>query len=189
DDGSYDTRFARIWKKLYPTIQVLQNKKNSGFAKAVNLGIKNATGDLILLLNNDCHMDNASWLTTMVNTLENDKLDMTAPAGGRMNKKWEYIDEVRTKGVEFTYLPGFCLLIKREVFDKIGNIPEYFGAGFWEDNLFCYRAKRAGFKLGISENVGINHLPHSTFKEAGIDIRKQYLGNREMFLNIMKGEK
>ncbi len=42
------------------------------------------------------------------------------------------------------WLPGACLLIRREVIDKIGALdPKYFM--FWEDMDFCYRAKKAGF--------------------------------------------
>lgn len=42
------------------------------------------------------------------------------------------------------WLPGACLMIKKEVFDKVGHLdPNYFM--FWEDMDFCYRAKEAGF--------------------------------------------
>jgi len=172
--------------KIFPQVKLLVNETNSGFAKTVNKGIMSATSDLILLLNNDIRIKNPSWLKTMIFELENSKLDMTSPAGGRMNKKWEYISgEITKKNEEFSYLVGWALLVRRNVFDKIGLIPENFGKGYFEDVLFSYRAKEAGFKLGITENVGIEHMYHVTFKSSGYNINKEYNEKRAIFLNII----
>ena len=116
--------------------------------------------------------------------------DLTAPAGGRMDDDWNYQPgEAKKRGDEFSYLVGWCLLVKREVFDKIGLMPENFGKGFFEDVLFSYRAKKAGFALGITEGTGVEHLYHATFKSIGVDINKQYSENRKIFLDIIKSEK
>jgi O-antigen biosynthesis protein len=194
DDGSYDRRFGTIWKKKYPNIKLLTNDTNLGFAKTVNNGIKNATNELVLLLNNDTFIipGGEDWLKNMVDTLHNDKLDMTAPTGGKMDQNWNYINgEATSKKDKFSYLTGWCLLVKKEVFEKIGYIPECFGRGFWEDTLFSHRAKKAGFKLGITENVHPNkicHHFHTTFKLSGININKQYNENRKIFLEIINKE-
>ena len=182
DDGSKEPIFSTI-KKIFPTIKVLKNEKNLGFAKAVNKGIKESVGDLVLLLNNDIRLPNNKWLNCMIETLHNDCLDITAPAGGRFDKKWNYLPgEATKKNEKYSFLPFWCVLIKRDVFNKIGLIPEIFDKGFFEDVLFCYKAKKNNFKLGICENTGVKHLYHQTFKSIGSDLKKEYEEKRNIFL-------
>jgi GT2 family glycosyltransferase len=52
DNGSSD-QTAKIVEKLYPQVKLIQNKTNSGYAKANNQGIEEAKGEYILLLNPD----------------------------------------------------------------------------------------------------------------------------------------
>jgi GT2 family glycosyltransferase len=189
DDGSKEP-VTRAIKKIFPQVKVLTNEENLGFAKTVNKGIEAASNDLVCLLNNDIKLPNSAWLKIMVESLDNNELDMTAPAGGKMDGKWNYIPgEAKKKGDKFSYLPFWCCLIKREVFDKIGLVPEDFGTGFFEDVLFGYRAKRAGFKMDITEGTDVKHLYHKTFKKEGYDLSKEYQEKREIFLDIIKNEK
>ena len=88
-----------------------------------------------------------------------------------------------------TSLSSILTLTEKEVFDKVGLLPENFGKGFFEDVLLCYRAKRAGFKLGITEGTEVKHLYHTTFKAEGYDITKEYLEKRKLFLDIIKKER
>lgn len=183
DDGSKEP-ITRIIPKLFPQVKMLSNSTNLGFAKTVNKGIDAASGDLICLLNNDVKLPDSSWLKKMTTSMET--FDLTAPAGGRMDKNWNYQPgEAKSNREKFAFLVGWCLLVKRKVFDKIGNIPEDFSKGFFEDVLFCYRAKKAGFKLGITENTGVEHLYHATFKAEGYDLSKEYQDKRKIFLDII----
>src|SRR5271157_4139119 len=128
DDGSKEP-ITKMIPKMFPSVKVITNEKNSGFAKTCNNGIRAAQYDLICLLNNDTRLPNPQWLKLMVDELAN--VDLTAVAAGKMDKDWHYqAGEVKKKGEPFTYLAGWCLLVKKEVFDKIGLIPEQFGTGF-----------------------------------------------------------
>lgn len=185
DDGSTPPAEPVI-RKTFPQVRVLRNDRNCGFAKTVNAGIRAATYDLVLLLNNDTVIESAEWLEKMVENLEVQELDLTAPAGGRMDRHWHYLEgEVTRAGQEFTYLAGWCLLVRRRVFDRIGLMPEDFGKGFFEDVLFSYRARRAGFSLGITENPGIWHLCHLTFRAEGYDLVREYQAKRSIFLGLI----
>jgi len=189
DDGSKEP-VSRAIKKMFPQVMVITNEMNMGFATSVNRGITEASGDLICLLNNDIKLTNPAWLKIMVESLHGCGLDMTAPAGGRMDGKWNYMPgEAKKKGEKFSYLVGWCLLVKKSVFDKIGLMPTDFGKGFFEDVLFGYRARRAGIKMDITENTGVEHLYHTTFKKEGFNISNEYQEKREIFLDIIKNEK
>jgi GT2 family glycosyltransferase len=189
DDGSKEP-VSKAVKKMFPQVKVVTNEENMGFAKTINRGVLEASHNLICLLNNDIRLSNPAWLKIMVESLDKNNLDMTAPAGGRMDGKWNYIPgEAKKKGDKFSYLVGWCLLVKRDVFDKIGLMPTDFGKGFFEDVLFGYRARRAGFKMDITEGTGVEHLYHTTFKKEGYNISKEYQEKREIFLDIIKNER
>ena len=58
----------------------------------------------------------------------------------------------------YTSLLGFfCVMIRKQVFQKIGLLDENFGLGFFEDDDFCVRASSQGFKLACLEGVFIYH--------------------------------
>jgi GT2 family glycosyltransferase len=184
DDGSKEP-ISKAIPKLFPQVKLITNEKNLGFAKTVNKGIRNASYDLICLLNNDVRLPNPRWLSMMCESMKD--YDLTAPAGGRMDGQWNYIPgEAKTNGEKFSYLVGWALLTKRKVFDKIGMIPEDFGFGYFEDVLWGYRAKKAGFKACITEETGIQHKYHATFKAEGYDLSKEYAEKRKIFLDIIR---
>src|SRR3990167_6085201 len=54
DDASTDGS-ADFLSKNYPQIKVISRKQNMGFASSVNLGVKSAQGELLLLLNSDVY--------------------------------------------------------------------------------------------------------------------------------------
>lgn len=186
DDGSKEP-ISRAIPKMFPDVKLLINECNMGFAPTVNKGIRAASHDLICLLNNDIKLPNPGWLKTMVASMN--EFDLAAPAGGRMDNHWNYQPgEAKKRGDRFSYLPFWCILIKREVFDKIGLVPEDFFKGFFEDVLWGYRAKKAGFKAGITEGTGVQHLYHQTFKKEGYNLAEEYQVKRKIFLDILRKE-
>jgi GT2 family glycosyltransferase len=173
-----------VLPKLYTDVKVLRNEVNSGFIKSVNRGIQAATGDLVLLLNNDVEINNAGWLAKLIKGMEAGGFDMCAPAGGNLDRHYNYVPgESKKAGDHFTYLPFWCCLIKKAVIDTVGLLDEDYGAGFWDDVDYNFRAKKAGFKLGIVELPEVKHAYHQTFLKSGINIQKQYQTNRAVFLS------
>ena len=115
-----------------PTTKVVWNDEPLGFAKATNEGIKVATSDKIILLNNDTILLEQSknkWLELL------DKGDVCGvlPQYSDITKDWFFV--------------FFCVLITKQVFNKIGLINEDFNTGGCEDIDFCMRAEKAGFKI------------------------------------------
>ena len=67
-------------------------------------------------------------------------------------------------------LSGFCLLMKRAVYDKIGGLDERFGLGLFDDDDLAERARRAGFELAVAHDLFVHHFGSRTFLGNGIDI-------------------
>ena len=43
----------------------------------------------------------------------------------------------------------FCVLLRREVYEKVGEMDEQFGVGYFEDTDYCCRVARAGLRTAL----------------------------------------
>ena len=69
-------------------------------------------------------------------------------------------------------LSGFCLLMKRDVYDTIGGLDERFRIGFFDDDDLAERARRAGFELAVAHDLFVHHFGSRTFAGNGVDAEK-----------------
>lgn len=74
DNNSQDNSIKILseYAKKYPRIKLVILSKNKGFAGGNNKGIKQAKGEYIVLLNNDCVADE-NWLKNLIECAESDK--------------------------------------------------------------------------------------------------------------------
>jgi GT2 family glycosyltransferase len=169
-------------------IILIKNNKNNGFAEGNNIGIKfvlnHLDTDYILLLNNDTIVDN-NFLNELIKTsLKDNKIGFLGPKiyyyekeniiltiGGSINIKKgnapsliNQFDKCQYEGIyEFDYLSGACLLINKEVIDKIGLFdPKYFL--YWEETDLCLRGSKRGYKCIYVSKSKIWHK-HSSSKD------------------------
>jgi len=180
DNGSEIESVLKI-KKQYPEIKIIENEKNLGFAGGNNVGVKYAmknNADYVLLLNNDTTVEK-DFLNKLVEIGESDKKNGLFGskiyfyseqnriwfAGGKVNwlrNKGTHIglDEIDqnqyNKIKEVDYLTGCCLLIKKEVIEKIGVLEEDYFL-YYEDTDFCLRAKNIGYNCVYVPKSKIYH--------------------------------
>ena len=81
---------------------------------------------------------------------------------------------IEHRGQWFTVpkLSGFCLLMKRAVYDAIGGLDERFGLGFFDDDDLAERARRAGFELAVAHDLFVHHFGSRTFAGNGVNAEK-----------------
>ena len=94
-------------------------------------------------------------------------------------RKWR--DEHRGKWFTARKLSGFCLLMKRVVYEKIGGLDERFGLGFFDDDDLAERARRAGFDLAVAQDLFVHHFGSRTFSGNGVDAGKLLDENARRF--------
>src|SRR6516162_7194850 len=94
-------------------------------------------------------------------------------------QRWR--DKHRGKWFTVPKLSGFCLLMKRAVFDAIGGLDERFGLGFFDDDDLAERARRAGFALAVAHDLFVHHFGSRTFAGNGIDAEKLLDENARRF--------
>jgi GT2 family glycosyltransferase len=185
DNGSTD-RSEEILRERFPRLTILQTGKNLGFSGGNNLGIRSALEkehSYILLLNNDTLVE-PEFLNSMVQQAEgdpaiglvgprilyNDKRGIVWFAGGSLpwwraggfHDGFGADDNVRWRTVHDTeFLTGCALLIRREVFYRVGFLDEDFFL-YCEDVDYCYRVKKADYRLLFDGRSTIYHRVSNT---------------------------
>ncbi len=180
---------TRDWLKKQKDLKVILNDENMGFPKGCNQGIEIANPDNdILLLNNDTIVT-TNWLENLKICLYSN--DLVGAVGSVSNH------QENLQGVDFTYsdfmemqelaiknnisdsnrweekvfLIGFCILIKRDVLNKIGLLDEEYSPGYVEDNDLSLRIIDAGYKLMLCHDSFIHHYLGTAFRK---DLNKFY---------------
>jgi hypothetical protein len=85
-------------------------------------------------------------------------------------RRWR--DEHRGQWFTVPKLSGFCILMKREVYDSIGGLDERFGLGLFNDDDLAERARRAGVALAVALDLFVHHFGSRTFAGNGIDAER-----------------
>lgn len=126
-------------KTAIPHLKVFWSYSPLGYPAATNWGIKAATADLVVLLNND---------TILLDQPKNKWLEMLAApffADDSVGVVGPVVQRSVEAGRDFCVF--FCAMIHRKVFNKIGLLNEEYGIGTGEDTEFCIEAVNAGFKM------------------------------------------
>ncbi|WP_297425177.1 glycosyltransferase [Clostridium sp.] len=181
DNNSTDG--TKEWLKEQNDIKIILNDENVGFPKGCNIGIESAEKENdILLLNNDTKVT-PKWLDNLKACLySDDKIGATASITNycsnyqSINVPYTNMEEMlrfaeennissKEKWEEKARLVAFCMLIKREVIDKIGNLDERFTPGNFEDDDLSMRIIEAGYKLMLCNDSFIHHFGSTSFKQ------------------------
>ncbi len=195
DNASSDGSAAMVAKE-FPEVVLIESAENRGFAGGTNLAIERGSGRYVLLLNPDTVVSESS-LRILVETLEADSSigavgPRTFGAGGDMQvtcfplptlprelwrllhldriaafsqypmKRWPS-DAVRP--VES--LEGSCILLRREVLDKVGLLDESFFM-YSEEIDLCRRVHEAGWKLAWSPRAEIVHYGGASTRKVAL---------------------
>ncbi|MDI6896843.1 glycosyltransferase family 2 protein [Methanocella conradii] len=197
DNGSSDgsVEFAR---KKYPEVKVIENGENLGFAKANNVGIRAARGELVATLNNDTEAS-PGWLEALVGAmLSEDNVGMCASKMLRMDDPsiidstgicisrsgacWDRGMFERDRGqyeaMEEVFGPcAGAALYRRSMLDEVGMFDEDF-VSYLEDTDLAFRGRLAGWKCLYVPKAVVYHVHGGT---AGyVSPYTVYYGNRNI---------
>jgi len=158
-------------------ITVINNTKNLGFAAGVNVGIRLALQkkvDAVCLINNDTTITKPI-LAKLSSYFKAKDIGIVGPAiefvkdntilydvGGKiqpffLRTSHKEVKRIKNKRlIDVTYVSGCCMLIRKEVFKKIGLFDESFFL-YYEDADFCLRSREKLFKVVLDPTVVIHH--------------------------------
>lgn len=192
DNGSTDGSVEMIKNLGAPDLKPVFLQENLGFAGGNNCGIETAKGEFICLLNSDAFVT-PGWLHGMQLCMHRTGADMVGPWTNKCKgiqshqRRHLIVPKWLRKYREVDYLSFFCVLIHRRVFDRIGYLDERFGLGTFEDDDFCLRARRAGFKLVVDSRSWVWHEAHATMNANNLQDSDLIKTNRLIFEEKWKG--
>lgn len=160
--------------------KVILNKENLGFAIAVNQGIQVASPNSDICLMNVDAEPQEKWLDFLYKTLiENPLAGIIGPLGNEIENGYQKENFVN-KDTKIFNVHFYCVLISREVINRIGLLDTRFGLGCWEDNDYCIRAKLANYESWISAKSLVRHKAHQVFQINNLDYNKLETKNKEL---------
>lgn len=210
DNASTDDSIAFI-KSNYPTITVIQNKENAGYAKGYNDALKSVDADVFCLLNSDVEVTQ-NWLNPIVNTFKEDTntaviqpklldynkkdyFEYAGAAGGFIDKygypycRGRIFNTVEkdlgqyNDCTEIFWASGACLFIIRDVFKELNGFDELYFAHMEEIDL-CWRAKNLGYAIKYVGSSEIYHVGGATLKNS--NPKKTFLNFRNSLFTLTK---
>jgi GT2 family glycosyltransferase len=172
----YETAGKEFYRTLPDNFHVIHHKENKGFAATVNDGIIYGKAPFIVSISSDVFMHDHS-LDILIGQLEanpdiavtSPKLlfppnlsDAARPAGkiqhaglvfdiaGRPQHifmGWDDLHPFANRVKDYNAVTGACMVIKREVLNKVGLFDLQYNRGYFEDVDLCLRIRQAGFKI------------------------------------------
>ena len=206
DNGSQENSVP-MWSSKYPTVHFIRSEINTGFAGGNNIGIKAATGEYLLLVNNDTEFT-LGLVAKLVQVLD------TFPDTGMVSPKIRYFQEPDTLQYAgytemnfFTarnqcigqfekdrgqydqlsgitgYAHGAAMMIRRTALEKAGLMKENYFL-YYEELDWCEAFKRAGYTIRVAMDALIYHKESvSVGKKSAL---KEYFMNRNRILFIRR---
>ncbi|WP_395066252.1 glycosyltransferase family 2 protein [Flavobacterium sp.] len=210
DNASTDTSIEVI-KSQFPSVKIIQNDSNYGFAKGYNIALQNVEEDYYALVNSDIEVT-PNWLAPILSIFENEKetgiiqpkiLDFKAKekfeyagaAGGFIDKygypfcRGRIFETIENDNHQYDdereifWASGACFFIRKEIYRKLNGFDDDFFAHQEEIDL-CWRAFNLDFKAKYTYKSVVFHVGGATLNAS--NPRKTFLNFRNSLLMLLK---
>ncbi|MBF02953.1 MAG: dTDP-Rha--alpha-D-GlcNAc-pyrophosphate polyprenol alpha-3-L-rhamnosyltransferase [Flavobacterium sp.] len=210
DNASTDVSVS-VLKSEFPTVQIIENEGNFGFAKGYNEGLKTIKEPYLALVNSDIEVTK-NWLQPILNQFEKDTLtaiiqpkildfknksyfEYAGAAGGFIDKygypycRGRIFDKIEEdKGqydstINIFWASGACFFIRNQVFQELQGFDEGFFAHQEEIDL-CWRAHHMGYEIKFCYQSVVYHVGGATLNNESP--RKTYLNFRNSLYMLTK---
>jgi GT2 family glycosyltransferase len=210
DNGSSDDSLSFL-QKNYPSVQVVENGGNYGYAEGYNRSLQKLDADYFVLLNSDVEVTE-NWISPVIGLMEKDKqiaacqpkiLDYKnrnlfeyAGASGGFIDKYGYpfcrgrvfntMEEDKAQfndAREIFWATGACLFVRASAFRQVGGFDGAYFAHMEEIDL-CWRLKNFGHKIYVEPASVIYHIGGGTLNK--LSKRKTFLNFRNNLTTLTK---
>lgn len=181
DDASTDDSVAFL-RENFPEVLMITKKKNEGFSSAVNLGVKKAKGEIVVLLNTDVKPE-IDFLSPLIphfsepkifavgimdKSVEKGKIVLRGRGVGDFKRGFLVHRKGSIKGKYTLWASGGSSAFRRNIWLRLGGLDRIYDPFYGEDLDLGYRAWKAGYKILFEPKSKVFH-----FHEEGV-IKKRF---------------
>ena len=210
DNASTDDSVAFV-KASFPTIQIIENSTNLGFAGGYNNALKTIDADILALVNTDVEVTK-NWLVPIIETFKTEPktaiiqpkikdfknpefFEYAGAAGGFIDQfgypfcRGRIFDSLEKDlaqyedDCEIFWASGACFFIRNAVYNEFGGFDSDFFAHQEEIDL-CWRAKNRGYTIKYNSKSIVYHIGGATLNQG--NPRKTFLNFRNSLLMLTK---
>ncbi|WP_347174523.1 glycosyltransferase family 2 protein [Polaribacter uvawellassae] len=210
DNASTDDSI-RFIKEQYPSVKIIENTVNGGYAKGYNDALRYVEEDIYCLLNSDIEVTK-NWLTPVIEVFKEEentaiiqpklldfkdktKFEYAGAAGGFIDLfgypycRGRVFNHLETDNKQFDdiseifWASGACLFIRSKVYHQLGGFDEDYFAHQEEIDL-CWRTQNEGFQIKYVGTSTVYHVGGATLQET--NPHKTFLNFRNSLLNVVK---
>lgn len=210
DNDSTDNSVAFVTEN-FPTVKIVKNSGNHGFAKGYNDALQHIDAEIYALVNSDIEVTE-NWLQPILDTFEREKqtaiiqpkildfknkeyFEYAGAAGGFIDKygfpfcRGRIFDTVEkdngqyNDNIELFWASGACFFIRKNVYHELGGFDESFFAHQEEIDL-CWRAANEGHIIKYNSQTVVYHVGGATLQQG--NPKKTYLNFRNSLLMMVK---
>lgn len=192
DNASSDNS-VEFLTQHFPTVNLIRNADNHGFAGGYNEALKTLSEEFFVLLNSDVEVTE-NWLGPMIRLLDSDptiaacqpkvlKFDQkthfeyAGAAGGFIDKygfpfcRGRVFDSIELDNgqydqvTEVFWATGACMFVRSKCYNELGGLDADFFAHMEEIDL-CWRAKRSGLKIMVQPESVVYHVGGGTLSQS-----------------------
>ncbi len=194
DNASTDGTAEQV-EKRYPSVKVLKNLKNMGYACAVNKGVASVAGDFFIIANADVVFHRDTVCQMVEHLIIHRDVGVVGAQQVFPDGKWQrsygnvpgIVDSVKnligittlhnwvrrfawprridTYPKEVGYIDGAAMAIRKEAYEFVGGFDENFFF-YGEEADFCFRLKKSGWRVVFLPSSLLTHIRGGSSRRA-----------------------
>jgi GT2 family glycosyltransferase len=188
DNASTDDSVDFV-KSNFPSVKIIINASNGGYAKGYNDALKQIDAEYFVLINSDIEVTDG-WLSPIIDLMDSDKkiaacqpklldykkrntFEYAGASGGFIDNlgypfcRGRIFDDIEqdngqyNDAIEVFWATGACLFVRASHYNEVGGLDEDFFAHQEEIDL-CWRLKNNGYKIMVQPKSVVYHVGGGT---------------------------
>jgi len=172
----------RTYAGQFEDVTIIENGDNLGFAGGNNVGLEAATGDYVLLLNNDTYVSPGSVYAMAQHLKDNPDVGAVGPLTNNIGNEakvfvdYESMSDMiktsrafktgyRGKHFETAVVAYFAVMFRKSDIAKFGLLSSDYGRGMFEDDDHCAVIRSQDYKCVVAEDAYVHHHLSATFSK------------------------